>query len=74
MLLRQRDRDFFYLLQIYFVTFFSNYTRICTLVIINADFVVTDKRSVLGMLICVLNPWGLVGYLRFELSYAKATT
>ena len=23
--------------------------------------------------ICVLNPWGLVGYLRFELSYAKAT-
>ena len=25
------------------------------------------------MLVCVLNPWGQVGYLRFELSYAKAT-
>ena len=25
------------------------------------------------MLVCVLTPWGLVGYSRFELSYAKAT-
>ena len=34
-----------------------------------------DQRSVLilGVLVCVLNPWGLVGYLRFELSYAKPT-
>ena len=25
------------------------------------------------VLVCVLNPRGLVGYLKFELSYAKAT-
>ena len=64
MLLRQRGRDFFYLLKIYFVTFSSNYTRIYTLVYVG--FMPTKE------VFYVLNPWGLV-YFRFELRYAKAT-
>ena len=60
MMLRQKGRDFFYLLKISFLTFFSNYTSLRTLVCI--AFVLTKE---------VLNLWGLVGYLKFELSYAN---
>ena len=36
-------------------------------------FVLTKEVFKLYVLVCVLNPRGLVGYLKFELSYAKAT-
>ena len=71
MSLRQRGRDFFNLLKIYFVAFFSTYTGICKLVYV--CFVLTKEVLILGVLVnCVLNPWRLLGS-RFELSYAKAT-
>ena len=70
MLLQQRGRNFFYLLKIYFVTFF-NYTGICTLIYV--AFVLTKEVFKLYVLVCVLNPRGLEGYLKFELSYAKTT-
>ena len=38
--------------------------------IIYVGFVLT-KEVFLGVLVFVLNPWGLLGYFRFELSYAK---
>ena len=73
MLLRQRIRDFFHLLKIYFAIF----------LLITQEYVhqymvgfVLTKDGFRRACLCTrveLNPWGLEGHSRFELSYTKAT-